>query len=120
MKKNGFTTYLRSEAVCIRGFRVASLYHHFYKNIFLNIHKNFIFIMRKSQNTLAQLNENNFDILNNNGLGKIKGGYSNPTPCGNAYGLTKKSIKKIKVKSIKSLKSIKVRPTGCCTPCGCW
>jgi hypothetical protein len=73
--------------------------------------------MKKVQNTLAQLNENNFDILNDGKMGMVKGGTYYPTPCGNGSPRSKKSIKKIKVKSVKSLKSIKVRPYGC-TPCG--
>jgi hypothetical protein len=80
--------------------------------------------MRKLQSTLAQLNENNFDILNNGSMDMIKGG----TYCGysgnNKSKKSKKSKKSrkspfcgTKPKSAKSLKKIKVRPCGY-NPCG--
>jgi hypothetical protein len=77
--------------------------------------------MRNSQNTLSQLNENNFDILNNGKMGMVKGG----TYCGNSGNNKSKKSKKSK-KSVKnsycgtkpkSIKSIKVRPCGY-NPCG--
>lgn len=61
--------------------------------------------MKKLQNTLAQLNENNFDILNNNGMNMLKGGtYGCNTGC-NSGSKSKKSKKAKKIKSVKSVKS---------------
>jgi hypothetical protein len=78
--------------------------------------------MRKLQNTLAQLNENNFDILNNGNMGMIKGGtYCPPRPVCGKSKKSKKSRKSVKNTYCgtkpKSVKSIKVRPS-CYNPCG--
>ena len=75
--------------------------------------------MRKLQSTLAQLSEKNFDILNNNGMSMLKGGYCAPNPCGNNKSKKSKKSRKsnkcgVKVKSIKSIKN---RP-NCYNPCG--
>jgi hypothetical protein len=57
--------------------------------------------MRKNQNLLAQLDQSNFDILNNDSLGMLKGGCKPPPPpsCGCK---TKKSKKRGTKKSKKS------------------
>lgn len=70
--------------------------------------------MRKLQNTLAQLNESNFDILNSEGMEKLKGGCRYvPSCCSGGYK-SKKSKKSRKVKSVKSIKT----HTGGVKPCG--
>ncbi len=61
--------------------------------------------MKKLQNTIAQLDVKNFDILNNESLNLVQGGKS----CGN--GKSKKSRK-----SKKSKKS--GNNYGCYNPCG--
>jgi hypothetical protein len=78
--------------------------------------------MRKLQNTLAQLNENNFDILNDGKMGMVKGGtYCTPPPACGKSKKSKKSKKSVKGSYCgtkpKSIKSIKVRPCGY-NPCG--
>ena len=65
--------------------------------------------MQKANNTLAQLNENNFDILNDANMGMVKGGKKSNS-CGNY-----KSKKSNKSKKSKKSRKSYYNP---CNPCG--